>query len=222
MRQGKVLRTRPRIAVTQALEKHGPITDDQGRATAKLAALTGHNTGLTNLLTDMEKEGLIIRHIKGKRCYEIIVGELPEDWPHYQPEYLGIEELAHVESSVPIGSPYVEPEPDVMQLADAVLKRVAEILAMPEKYQSDQERLASVLEDNDRLRNQVKALEIRVQEASDTVTAKQLEANGLRQRVRELEANLEAATQKSNRVVDYEVQKQLAKIMQEKPREKAV
>lgn len=68
----KDLTARSRIAAY--LSTNGPIEDEQGRATAVLkdaVGYTGTSLGFVQLISSMEKSGLLLREVRGKRTYRI-------------------------------------------------------------------------------------------------------------------------------------------------------
>ena len=67
----------PRRKVLEVLA-HGKIVSPDGRATSALhdaANYDGSMTALTQLLGSMERDGLVVRDVVGKRCYEIALTE---------------------------------------------------------------------------------------------------------------------------------------------------
>jgi len=66
-----------RTQIAQYLAQHGPVDDPTGRATAKLRKAIGYeNTeaSFTQLIANMDRAGMLIREIKGKRTYRILAG----------------------------------------------------------------------------------------------------------------------------------------------------
>lgn len=65
-------RTKHQHRIVEILQA-GPIEDSNGQATPILLAQTGHRTtqALSGVLAQMEREGLIIREVYGRRTYRI-------------------------------------------------------------------------------------------------------------------------------------------------------
>lgn len=60
--------------IVEHLREHGPVIDDRGGATGKLAEAVGYKsaqTGFTKFLRELEDAGTIEREISGKRCTRI-------------------------------------------------------------------------------------------------------------------------------------------------------
>lgn len=67
-----------RARVVVALrESDGEIADDSGQATAILAERVGRRAAtLTTLLSSMEEDGEVLRDVRGKRTYAIVLGDV--------------------------------------------------------------------------------------------------------------------------------------------------
>lgn len=221
-----IVQTKSRIAVINTLVAHGgSLTDPSGLVTPRLLELTGleySSVGSFSLLLhNMEKDGMLIRDTRGKRTYEITLGDLPEGWPVQNPP------VAPEPPEAP-DTPEDSPRPTEAtgeatgatpgQVADALLARVAQILAQGEPDQRLQAerneiaiRLASVLEENGRLRRTTREL-------GEELQALRHEARGLRERLRATEANLQAAVRSNSHAVRGEVEEQIRRFMSEAPR----
>lgn len=232
MRQGRTLQTSSRKAVINALVRlGGSISDPQGLVTRKLMVEAGlestysSTAAFSSLLKAMEQDGMIVRDVSTpKRCYEIVLGDLPEGWPV---------EASPVVSETPEG-PNTAPEPPSATevngeatettpeaVADAILARVAEILSRPSvdevakflKAERDEmaARLSATLDENVRLRQAAR-------EAQDTLTARSTEIRGLHERLRLAEENLKSVMRSGNTAISHEVRRQIAEFMREPPR----
>lgn len=98
----------------------GPIEDPDGRAVALLQPLTGHHTtnALSGVLEAMERQGLIRRHVAGRRTYRI---ELASDDASAEPR-----ETPSTIERLPDPAPEAPPPPDGVDydlLAGVLLKK---------------------------------------------------------------------------------------------------
>ena len=191
-----------REAVLNLLHEKKVISDPNGRATGLLfdaINYKGSSSGLSQLLTNMERDGLITRKINGKRCYQI---RLVEDVPppssgtatvvSNPPPMTSMwrQEAATPQAPAP-AAPAAAPEPEpsgpmpsAQDIAAALLSKVLEQAARPIEYEEMKKRLAVVLDENQRLRTKAR-------EAEDLNVARQQEIAGLRQRIVELQRTLD-------------------------------
>jgi hypothetical protein len=212
--------------------------------------------GLTALLRSMENDGQIIRDAKAKRTYEIALGDVAEHTlkrihdlglATTPPEIIDLDALTATETApfVPVeatsdhngnGSvPHDGSELghvaalslDVNPLADAILRRVGEILAgdnpqviaeelhlqvelAQEETKQAQERLAVILEENQVLRR-------KAEEAGTEARMQHKRADGLAVRVAQVETNLAAVLRPGARVLDDTARRELTRLMQAAP-----
>lgn len=197
-----------RQQVISTLSK-GPISDKSGRATSVLlekANYQGSLTGLSSLLKAMEESGQITREVKGKRCFRIsLLGGHPAPEPEAAPEE---------PAAVPASPATPEPGLDPAAIASALLDRVIELAAKPQRdsaeferlkaeYQQMQARLYETTQTNERLRQKLRL-------AEDELVARKVEADGLRQRLRETESNLDRVIHSNSKVrLDLEREREL-------------
>ena len=69
-----MLRQNTRQQVVEYLAQHGPLTDSNGKATAKLRAAIGFRgteAAFTQMIASMDRAGTLCRDIRGKRTYLI-------------------------------------------------------------------------------------------------------------------------------------------------------
>ena len=67
-----------RNRIRRHLASHGPLTDGQGLATKRLKEAVGYEgsaVAFIQLIAAMERDGELVRDIRGKRTYSIAVGE---------------------------------------------------------------------------------------------------------------------------------------------------
>lgn len=161
----------------------------------------------------MEQDGIISRTVRGKRCFTI---ELSDPTTVTGPT---------VDEPTPAPE---EPHDDTADLAQALLGAVIDILAQPARTDTriaDLERTVHDLntrvyeltERSERLRQRNRLLE-------DTVAAKNVEADGLRQRLNAAERNLEAIIANPQRMrLDDQRERELREIVRlmRAPRAKA-
>jgi hypothetical protein len=242
--EGLVL-TPVRRRVIETLNRHGPFVSESGQATALLADaahLNNTSRALTGTLRNPTMALAVDRELRGKRCFRIELVAVPQRWAHL----LTNGATAEVDTPEPVEpDPEPEPEPeaeaptpaepvdvDALRLdiaatvANALLTRVVEIVSTPdadkqavlERDQARTERddarnrLAALLDDNTRLRRERANL-------GDELVAVKHERDGLRQRLRQAEANIERMTKPAGYagVVNDLVQTELAKVMRATP-----
>lgn len=201
-------------------------------------------TAANSMMTNPTNAPAFERSIKGKRTYEVKLVALPQAWydkleqakpstpeppPVIEPAPPEVEALLEQPVSV---NGYEPPAPIIdvdiaSQVAMSLLTTVVEIIsagspettnatirALRNEVDSGQALLAKRLEENERLRN-------RMREASDELQAVKHERDGLRQRLRNTEANLTAALKgESAHAINAEVHKRLDQIMRTTPRPK--
>lgn len=212
--------SRSRLKVLEAL----PVHDSKGFATSTLKDRSGYEgtlTGLTNLLNSMERDGLVRRVIKGKRCYEIALLANASE-----PSDNGTDavDLGVDDSGGRIADPFpgsTASELDYSMLAAKLLEAAIDAANAPArlaKEHSDMSgRLASVLADNQRLRS-------KLQLAQDELSAKTVECDGLRRRMGDVQRNLDAVLVQPNIRMDPERERflrDLSRLMREKPNQRA-
>ena len=67
-----------RNRIRRHLASHGPLSDGQGLATKRLKQAVGYDgsaVAFIQLIAAMERDGELVRDIRGKRTYRIAVGE---------------------------------------------------------------------------------------------------------------------------------------------------
>lgn len=162
----------------------GKVIDrPRGLATGELNRLLPHpfkSAGtLGTVLAKMEEEGLVARALNGKRCYEIVLDELPSDISEQvsvltqlferqnaQRELSGAPESSE-DNLEAVGGSRAEPNGsssgsqhwlDYRALAGAMLAEAAEILARPERMADAQARLDEALAEVERLRERCRII----------------------------------------------------------------
>lgn len=131
----------------------------------------------------------------------------------------------------PLPDPDVEPLPELpldqlasQQIAMSLLTEVItliqsgnvddqRLIILRKELDQTQNRLAQRLEENDRMRQQLRA-------AGDEIAALKVERDGLRQRNRLLEHNLNEASKNAGREVSAEVNRRIEQFMRERPNPK--
>lgn len=204
--------------IIDALSK-GAITDKSGRATSVLlekANYQGSLTGLTALLKAMETGGLIQREVKGKRCFSISLTKSLQEQQAQQAQPERPAQPAQPAPAVETSSPATPPEAslDAAAIASALLDRVIEIAGKPQRdsaeferlkadYQQMQQRLYDATQTAERLRQKMRI-------AEDELIARKVEVDGLRQRLRETESNLDKVIHSNSKVrLDFEREREL-------------
>jgi hypothetical protein len=174
----------------------------------------------------MERDGMLVRDSRGhpRRTFEVCIGDLPEGWPVESPPVAsetpeGLDTPPEPPSATEVNGEATGATPE--EVADAILARVAEILARPDvdqvvefvRAERDEmaARLSATLEENIRLRENFRALE-------DVAKARGVEIRGLHDRLRLAEDNLKAVMRQGNSAVSHEVRKQIEAFMREIPR----
>jgi hypothetical protein len=232
---------RSRLAVIAALRRNGGrIRSEGGYATALLAREAGREgdqRAFVGLLNDMEREGWIVRDTKAKRTFEIIEGDVPEyveqklidagfDQRDRMTEVFE-EATAPEPAEDPADGVQSEPEatPDADAVASAILRQVVELLTAgkpDDRLQAERDefssRLAATVEENQRLRKQLREAHDAKQSVEDVALARLREVEGLRQRLAAAEANLKAAQRNARIDVDAEVRRGIETFMREAPR----
>lgn len=99
--RGSDLRSRTEV-VQYLTEQGGEVTDKQGLVVTHLRDALGKGRAITQLLADMEQDGMIAREVRGRRTFKIT---LVDDW-----------ELA---KAAPTRHLHTAPEPDDQELLDA-------------------------------------------------------------------------------------------------------
>lgn len=190
-------RTWQRELVLRTLyENGGAIRDSSGQATSKLHNMLSTDStqqATTQMLSTMEDYGLIERDINGKRCYAIVLKEIPKDWKIIDPapNELHIEQLEASIADMILEDSYVA-EP--ISMADKLLEKIKHSIAdLPDyeqvikdlEQQRDhyKHRVAELLEENNRIR-------YKLDPALDEVKAQKEINAGLRRQILELENNI--------------------------------
>jgi len=155
------------------------IDRPRGLATGELNRLLPHpfkSAGtLGTVLAKMEEEGLLTRSLNGKRCYEIVLGDLPAETAEQVAMLTQLFERqdAHKEQSCEeVKAPEADdalPQAekitrglnvagDYSALAKALLVQVAEIVSRPDRVAEAQNRLDQALAEIERLRERCRII----------------------------------------------------------------
>lgn len=222
-RQGKTQTYYAELLIAALEEAGGRIENPSGFAQSTLVRAAGLTTGQSSaVIAHLVERDVMRRERRGKRVYWIAL--VPEE--HRRPP----------EGEPPRPDPVVAPtppaeakpvvvsadNPTANEIAAALLARVLEVIDRKEQTAIDSDRLAATLEENGRLRVQLRSAEANAERDRKQIEALGNERNGLRRRVQTLESNLTAATKDVKHVVDEQVQQRLAAFMQERPQLRAV
>lgn len=224
--------TTRRMKILAALTRAGGgVKSSSGKARAELMRLVDIDDmspqAVSTLLGQMDKDGLIVRHVNAKQCYEIIVGDVPENWK----SHIAIlverdtpveapaaaeeeEEQAPLAPGAPLprNSVVIQEHVDHAELAAEILKQAIDAALAPQQTAVDRRRLSDTLEENGRLRSKLAV-------AEDTIRSLTSERDGLRQQKHTIQSNLDKALKDNGKVVDGEVRKRVERFMQERPQE---
>lgn len=178
---------------------------------------SGSLTGLTSLLKAMEIDGQIRREINGKRCFSISVTNQNQNQnPVRIEEKVNVripEQVESIAEAPPARQP-IEEGLDVSAIAKALLDQVIDIAGTPRRDKAEiqrlnveiktmQQRLFEATERAEKARQRLRL-------AEDELVAKKVESDGLRQRLRETERNLDAIIKSPNGVrLDLEREREL-------------
>ena len=163
--------TTVRQRITALLSSNGPVTDASGRATSVLKEKVDYeqsDAGFSQLVAAMERDGQIVREIRGKRTFKISAAP-------------GMESTAPPQSPMP-------DEIDYDELAAALLVRTAQVLA------SSQEPAESV----GWARRRIQQLEGRIGDLERELARTKAEAKVAADERDELQSRLEAASHNLN------------------------
>jgi hypothetical protein len=209
--------------IIEALERlGGTVERSNGTCTSALVEATGlAPLQVTTSLKRLGTAGKVERLIKGKRTYAVVlVGYVPPE-PVVEPE--PVETAAHNGAGAPQTDdvdvsaeerPGETPSVNYDELAHRLLARVMKIVANPDEVKV---RLAETLEENQRWRRKNAELEAERDQAQANYRRVARERDGLRERVRVLEDNMNAAVKGGTRIVDAEVRKRIDHFMREAP-----
>jgi hypothetical protein len=218
----------PRQSVLSALWHEGVIRDSSGSCTAALhrrAGRYGYNAsqvGVTSLLNSKMMRAVLERDVDGKRTKRIQLVRLPEN---YVARLRGTKskavppnpKMVEFAKTLSFGPPEPVPEPPTEDVAAAVARELlAEVVrivtARPDPLNDKEvkERLANSLAYTEKLRKELR-------ETGDELRAVKLERDSLRQGLKLMEANFDKALGDNRRVIDEEVRKQTARLMQARP-----
>jgi len=185
---------RSRAEVVQYLVEHGGVVEDDGGLVAgTMREELGKGRALTQLLADMEKDGMIRREIRGRRTFKI---ELLDDWGlvgqaprgrHLQiaPQSTDLRNLSAADLNYD-------------KLAQALLTNVTKVLSGAQAHVGDtsaQRSLASRLQKSeDALRkanDQLKQLRAQVRVAEERAADAERRAQALERNIKQLQAELD-------------------------------
>lgn len=233
----KVMKTKQRIAVVEALSSAGgEIVDKKGFATRKLFNNLGDNysgseTGLRQLLSGMEKDGLLVRDTHGgKRTYKITLSDnLDSRWDDHLVWHESIDTDGNPEPTVEkeIVDTRVDSSIDYDDLAESLLAKVASILthdsseyehridALVKELELSRSRQHNFLSESDKWRKRAHELE------NELVSAKS-RIEGLSNQVAVLNSNIDAmkrdsSAQASSRRLNEDSRKTLERLIRERP-----
>jgi regulator of replication initiation timing len=226
-----------RRGIITHLWRHGPVEHPSGIATSVLAdqlASVDSSRQLPAVLSSPVMAQCVARTTRGKRTFRIELVAIPREWwkhlrldtaPAPAPIDLTDDTDTDIEPPTLTLAPPPDPalDPDIASaVAIALLAQVAEIIttgnggtgaldALRATVTDVETRLGQQVAYTDKLRRQLR-------DAHDTNAALTVERDGLRSRLRAAERNLTAATSADTaRIIDTEVARKLAAIMEAKP-----